>query len=74
MTFVVCSADRAHENCVEAEQKNAKQNNLSWLEGLLTVREYQKFLEEGKLHVYTNRWSFRFPYTLLIFEIPVYIV
>ena len=37
--------------CVEAEQKNAKQNNRSWLEGLLTVREYQNFLEEGKLVV-----------------------
>ena len=37
--------------CVEAEQKIAKQNNLSWLKGLLTVREYQKFLEEGKLVV-----------------------
>ena len=36
--------------CVEAEQKNAKQNNRSWLEGLLTVREYQNFLE-GKLVV-----------------------
>ena len=35
--------------CVEAEQKNAKRNNWSWLEGLLTVREYQNFLEEGKL-------------------------
>ena len=34
--------------CVEAEQKNAKQNNRSWLEGLLTVREYQ---EQGKLVV-----------------------
>ena len=33
--------------CVEAEQKNAKQNNRSWLEGLLTVRECQNFLEEG---------------------------
>ena len=35
--------------CVEPEQKNAKQNNSSWLEGMLTVREYQNFLEEGKL-------------------------
>ena len=35
--------------CVDAEQKNAKQNNRSWPEGLLTVREYQNFLEEGKL-------------------------
>ena len=37
--------------CVEAEQKNAKQNNQTWLEGLLTVGEYQNFLEEGKLVV-----------------------
>ena len=37
--------------CVEVEQKNAKQNNRSWLEGVLTVREYQNFLEEGKLVV-----------------------
>ena len=35
----------------EAEQKNTKQNNRSWLEGLLTVREYQNFLEEGELVV-----------------------
>ena len=35
--------------CLEAEQKSAKQNNWSWLEGLLTVRECQNFLEEGKL-------------------------
>ena len=34
---------------VEAEQKNAKQNNRTWLEGLLTIREYQNFLEGGKL-------------------------
>ena len=38
--------------CVEAEQKNAKQNNWTWrLEGLLTIREYQNLLEEGKLVV-----------------------
>ena len=37
--------------CVEVEQKNAKQNNRSWLKGLLTVGEYQNFLEEGKLVV-----------------------
>ena len=30
---------------------NAKINNQTWLEGLLTVREYQNFLEEGKLVV-----------------------
>ena len=34
--------------CVKVEQKNAKQNNRTWLEGLLTIREY---LEEGKLVV-----------------------
>ena len=34
---------------VEAEQKNPKQNNRTWLEGLLTIREYQTFLEGGKL-------------------------
>ena len=33
--------------CTEAEQKNAKQNNRTWLERLLTIREYQNFLEEG---------------------------
>ena len=37
--------------CVKAEQKNAKQNNRSWLEGLITVREYRNFLEEGELVV-----------------------
>ena len=37
--------------CFEAEQKSAKQNNRSWLEGLLTVREYRNLLEEGKLVV-----------------------
>ena len=37
--------------CVEAEQKTAKQNTRSWLEGLLTITEYQNFLEEGKLVV-----------------------
>ena len=42
---------RTRTVCVEAEQKNAKQNNWSWLEGLLTVGEYQNFLEEGKLVV-----------------------
>ena len=34
--------------CVEAEQKNDKQNNQIRLQGLLTIREY---LEEGKLIV-----------------------
>ena len=37
--------------CVKAEQKNTKQNNRTWLERLLTVRECQNFLEEGKLVV-----------------------
>ena len=36
--------------CVEAEQKNAKQNNRTWLEGLLTIRKCQNFLE-GELVV-----------------------
>ena len=35
----------------KAEQKIAKQNNRTWLEGLLTIKEYQNFLEEGKLVV-----------------------
>ena len=35
--------------CVEAEQKNTKQNNRLWLEGLLTVRECQNFLEDELL-------------------------
>ena len=38
-------------SCVEAEQKNANQNNQTWLERLLTIREYQNFLEECKLVV-----------------------
>ena len=42
---------RTRTVCVEAEQKNAKPNNRSWLEGLLTVGKYQNFLEEGKLVV-----------------------
>ena len=37
--------------CVEAEQKNDKQNNQIRLQGLLNIREYQNFLEEGKLIV-----------------------
>ena len=37
--------------CVEAEQKNDKQNNRIRLQGLLTIREYQNFMEEGKLIV-----------------------
>ena len=40
MTFVLCTANCVCENCVKTEQKNAKQNNRTWLEGLLTVREY----------------------------------
>ena len=52
MTFVLCSGDCGMKTvCVEVQQKNAKQNNQSWLEGLLTVRECQNFLEEGKLVV-----------------------
>ena len=51
MTFVLCNADRVRTVCVKVEQKNTKQNDQSWLEGLLTVREYQNFLEEGKLVV-----------------------
>ena len=34
--------------CVDAEQKNAKLNNQTWLNGLLTIGEHQNFLEEGK--------------------------
>ena len=34
--------------CVEAEQKNAKLSNQTWLNGLLTIGEHKKFLEEGK--------------------------
>ena len=34
--------------CVDAEQKNAKLNNWTWLNGLLTIGEHQNFLEEGK--------------------------
>ena len=33
--------------CVKEEQKNAKRNNQ--IKGLLTIREYQNFLEESKL-------------------------
>ena len=44
-------AVRVRTVCVEAEQKNAKQNDRTWLEGLLTIREYQNFLEEGMLVV-----------------------
>ena len=36
---------------VKAEQKIAEQNNQTWLEGLLTIKEYQHILEEGKLVV-----------------------
>ena len=37
--------------CVEVEQNNTKINNRTWLEGLLTVRECQNFLEEDELVV-----------------------
>ena len=39
---------RVRTVCVDAEQKNAKLNNRTWLNGLLTIGEHQKFLEEGK--------------------------
>ena len=32
--------------CVDAEQKNAKLNNWTWLNGLLTIGEHQNFLED----------------------------
>ena len=44
MVFICLSA-------VKAEQKNTKQNNRTWLEGLLTIREYLNLLEKGKLAV-----------------------
>ena len=37
--------------CVDAEQKNAKLNNQTWLNGLLTIGEHQNVLEEGKFIV-----------------------
>ena len=37
--------------CVDAEHKNAKLNNRTWLNGLLTIGEHQNFLEEGKFNV-----------------------
>ena len=36
---------------VKAEQKIAEQINRTWLEGWLTIKEYQNVLEEGKLVV-----------------------
>ena len=39
---------RVRTVCVDAEQKNTKLNNRTWLTGLLTIREHQNFLEEGK--------------------------
>ena len=40
------------ENCLcQGRAEDCQQNNRSWLEGLLTIREYQSFLEEGKLVV-----------------------
>ena len=46
------TADCAHMR-TEVEQKIAKQNNWTWLNvrGLLTIREHQNFLEEGKFIV-----------------------
>ena len=38
-------------SAVKPEQKNTKQNNWTWLEGLLTIREYLNLLEKGKLVV-----------------------
>ena len=49
--YSVVPTVRMRTVCVEAEQKNTKQSNRSWLEGLLTVRKYKNFLEEGKLVV-----------------------
>ena len=49
--YSVMPAMRVRIVCVEAEQKNAKQNNRTWLEGLHTDREYQSFLDEDKLVV-----------------------
>ena len=34
--------------CIDAEQKNAKLNNRTWLNGQLTIGEHQNFLEEDK--------------------------
>ena len=46
------TANRVREKlrtvCVNAAQKNAK---LKWLNGLLTITEHQKFLEDGKFIV-----------------------
>ena len=39
---------RVRTVCVDVEQKKAKLNNRTWLNGLLTIGEHQKFLEEGK--------------------------
>ena len=45
------TANRVREKlrtvCVDAAQKNAKLNNHKWLNGLLTITEHQKFLEDG---------------------------
>ena len=35
--------------CVDAEQKNAKLNNRTWLNGLLTIGEHQNFLEDKSI-------------------------
>ena len=37
--------------CVDAEQRNAKLYNRTWLNGLVTIREHQHFLEEDKFIV-----------------------
>ena len=52
VTFELSTADRPHENCLcrgGAEERQTEQSD--WLEGLLTIREYQNYLEEGKLIV-----------------------
>ena len=45
-TFVLCLLPTMCMGtvCVEAERKNAKLNNRTWLNRLLTIREYQNFL------------------------------
>ena len=52
MTFVFCILliVSVRMICVDAEQKNAKLNNRTWLNGLLTIGEHQNFLE-GKFNV-----------------------
>ena len=42
--YSVCCSMCMGTVCVEAERKNAKLNNRTWLNRLLTIREYQNFL------------------------------